>query len=486
MTNSPEKVVIVWFRQDLRLHDHSALKAAVDSGYPIILLYIYDDLKRENRTIGGAQQWWLYHSLTSLNTDLNEYGNQLTLRRGNPVKILQEIISHYDIQGVYWSRCYEPYAINRDTLIKKSLKDKGIDVHSFNNSLLFEPWTILNQAEQPYKVFSQFWKSCLKQLDRVSKSNQVLPRELKSVSQVLQSDRIDDWKLLPTTPNWAREFSEYWTPGEAGAQEHLQTFIEDIAEGYKQERNYPGREGTSRLSPHLHFGEISPQQILHALVAYYPTGLTSGPECYLKELGWREFCHYLLYHYPHMVDKPFRADFETINWDYDDKIMQQWQQGLTGFPIVDAGLRQLWRMGWMHNRVRMIVASFLTKDLFMDWKDGERWFWDTLVDADLANNVAGWQWVAGCGADAAPYFRVFNPYLQSKKFDSQGDYIRKWVPELANLSDEHIHEPHNVPAIYLEKAGITLGKTYPKPIVDHYEARERALKRYKILKKTID
>ena len=486
MTNCLENAVIVWFRQDLRLHDQAALNAAIKSGYPIISLYIYDDSSEEARALGGAQRWWLHHSLTSLNNDLIKLGNQLILRHGKPLNMIYDLINKYNIQGIYWSRCYEPYAIARDTAIKQSLKDRGIEAHSVNSSLLFEPWTILNQAGQPYKVFSQFWKSCFKNWNKISKPGELLPRELRSVNTTPQSDSILSWKLLPTTPNWAQEFFEYWTPGEAGAQDHLQTFIEDIAESYRQHRSFPARHGTSRLSPHLHFGEISPQQVVRVITAHYPTGLTTGPACYLKQLGWREFCHYLLYHHPHMVDKPFRNNFATLEWDYDDKLIQQWQRGLTGFPIVDAGMRQLWRMGWMHNRVRMIVASFLAKDLFMDWKDGERWFWDTLVDADLANNVASWQWIAGCGADTAPYFRIFNPYLQSKKFDPQGVYIRKWVPELANLPDEYIHEPHNAPALYLEIAGITLGKTYPYPMVNHREARGRALNRYKQIKKTID
>lgn len=473
MKNLP---LILWFRQDLRLQHHPAFEAAKATGQPILPLYILTDDTSGPWKMGAAQRWWLYHSLNSLNKDLQAQGGKLILRRGSPSQILKNILKESGAQSIYWSRCYEPLAIARDTELKKDFLEQGINIKSFNASLLFEPWEIKNQQGHPYKIFSQFWKKCLAQGPRFptftdATSPQFYPH--------LESEALTTWRLIPTHPNWAQGFSELWQPGEAGAHQKLEDFCTDRLTTYKEARNHPGKHGTSRLSPHLHFGEISPHQIWHRLHQLSP--LDSSAESYLSEIGWREFCYHLLYAFPLLPERPFQEKFTTFQWQTDDKALRLWQQGKTGYPIVDAGMRELWQTGWMHNRVRMIVASFLTKHLLLPWQEGEKWFWNTLVDADMANNAANWQWVAGCGADAAPYFRIFNPILQGEKFDPQGVYVRRWVPELKDLSNAVIHKPWQASQTELYQANVILGESYPLPLVNHEMARGLALERYRQL-----
>ncbi len=467
--------VIFWFRQDLRLTDSPALVEAVESGAPIIPLYILDDATPETWSMGGASRWWLHRSLESLGKSLEKIGARLLLRRGRAAEIIPQLTEEIEASAVFWNRCYEPYAIARDTRIKKSLTDRGADARSCNASLLFEPWEIATRSGGPYKVFTPFWRACLNAAPRPEPVP--APESLAAPEARPAGDRLEDWKLLPTNPDWAKEFRDDWTPGEAGAQARLADFLEHRLTGYADGRDRPDRSQTSRLSPHLHFGEIGPRQLWHAVDRGRPES-----DKFLSEIGWREFCHHLLFHCPSMPSDNLRPAFDSFPWREDPAGLRTWQRGMTGYPIVDAGMRELWRTGWMHNRVRMIAASFLIKDLLIDWREGERWFWNTLVDADLANNAAGWQWVAGSGADAAPFFRIFNPVAQGEKFDPDGAYVRRYVPEIADLPDRWIHRPWEAPEAVLSEAGIQLGTTYPMPVVDHKTARRRALDAFREIK----
>lgn len=460
---------IVWFRQDLRLADNPALAHAASKG-AVLPVYILDE-SAEARAIGGASRWWLHHSLAALAVSLGG----LVILRGDPRDHLPKLARETQAQCVCWNRCYEPYAIARDTQIKRRLTRDGIDVASFNGSLLFEPWTVQTKDGGPYKVYSR-WRACLQ-----------LPLEVPQPAprvEVAKTDefgvRLDDLGLLPVKPNWAKGFEQEWTPGEDGARERLEAFLDDGLNGYADLRNRPDLPHTSRLSAHLHFGEISPRQIWAAATACAEADKASrkDTEKFLAELGWREFSYHLLYHFPELPDRNWRREFDAYPWTADTKHLAAWQRGKTGYPIVDAGMRELWATGYMHNRVRMIVASFLIKHLRIDWRRGEAWFWDTLVDADLANNAASWQWVAGSGADSAPYFRIFNPMHQGRRFDPDGAYVRRWCPELARLPDAHLHAPFESPQDVLREAGVTLGVDYPKPVVDHAEARKAALAGY--------
>lgn len=467
---------LVWFRQDLRVADNPALAHAAKQG-EVACLYVLDETEdSQGRPIGAASRWWLHHSLKRLEKSLGG----LILLRGDPREILPEVAKKIGADGVYWNRCYEPYAIGRDTALKSRLSDDGLDVKSFNGSLLFEPWEIETQSGEPYKVYSAFWRACLKlKVEAPTRAVKLDAANCKGVG-----DQLDDWKLLPTKPNWAKGFEEEWHPGEEGAKQRLEAFLDQGLEGYGELRNRPDLPNVSRLSPHLHFGEISPRQIWSAtkLATDAEPRLSKDGSKFLSEIGWREFSHHLIYHFPKMATENWRSEFDAFPWVKSGDELKAWQRGQTGYPIVDAGMRELWTTGYMHNRVRMIVASFLIKDLRIHWREGEAWFWDTLVDADLANNVAGWQWVAGSGADAAPYFRIFNPVTQGKKFDPNGDYVRRWCPEIAKLPDAHLHAPFEAPPEVLEEAGVALGKTYPQPMVDHAKAREAALQGYERVK----
>jgi deoxyribodipyrimidine photo-lyase len=452
--------IIVWFRQDLRLADNPALRAAAASGAPILPLFVLDDETPGNWRWGGASRWWLHHSLAGLNKSLRRH---LVLRRGDAAKIIKALAKDTKAQGVVWNRCYEPFALERDRRLAEELGKAGVVAETFNAALLHEPWEVKNRSGKPFQVFTPFWKT-MRGMD-VDRPH-AAPRRMRLAKA--NSERLESWKLLPRYPDWAKDFD--WTPGEKAAHRALYDFLDDVKD-YAHARDIPARHGTSRLSPHLHWGELSPRQIWHAVRTH---GHGTGHETFLKELGWREFCIQLLFHHPQLPSEPLDKRFETFKWRRSDKDFHAWTKGRTGIPIVDAGMRQLWQTGWMHNRVRMIVASFLIKHLGIHWRQGERWFWDTLVDADLGNNAANWQWVAGCGADAAPFFRVFNPVLQGKKFDPDGAYVRRYVPELKMVPDKHIHSPWEAPQPPAD---------YPAPIVDLAAGRERALRSFKALKR---
>ncbi|MBS0246657.1 MAG: deoxyribodipyrimidine photo-lyase [Proteobacteria bacterium] len=461
---------LVWFRQDLRLHDNPALAAAAARG-PIMAVYILDDTDTAWAP-GAASRWWLHHSLDALRRDLGA----LTFLRGDPLKLLPKLAAKAKATAVFWNRCYDPHAVKRDTALKERLKKDGLEVESFNGSLLHEPWEIKTGGGGPYKVFTPYWRAALA---RDMAAPIAKPKKIDAHRHA-SSETLDGWGLLPTKPNWAAGFAEHWTPGEHGALDRFERFVAEDLAAYGELRDRPDRPATSRLSPHLHFGEISPRQIYARLQAELDSKTTrSGATKFLSEIGWREFAHHLLYHFPTLPDDNWRAEFDAYPWRTSKADLKAWQRGLTGYPLVDAGMRELWATGFMHNRVRMIAASFLIKHLRLDWRLGEQWFWDTLVDADLANNAAGWQWVAGSGADASPYFRIFNPMAQGEKFDPNGDYVRRWCPELAKLPDKFIHAPFKADDETLKAARVVLGKDYPKPIVDHDEARKAALEGYK-------
>lgn len=466
---------LVWFRQDLRLTDNPAFFEACTNHDSVIPVYILDE---KNSVLGEAQAWWLHHSLKALNDSLTaQFGLALILRKGKPLTIILDLLKTLGIDAIYWNRQYEPRCIERDKTIKKAIQESGFSVFSFNGSLFNEPWTIHNKNGDFFKVFTPYWKTCRQTLH--IQPPQLVSHKPASVIDI-DSDDLYQWNLLPRL-NWASQFSNYWIPGEVGAQKKLDTFIRHHLHGYKINRDFPEKRATSYLSPHLHFGEISPWTILRAVeyAKIDPHCDLAGAEHFLSELGWREFSYYLLYHRSTLPYQNFKSEFDTFPWHNDASLLKRWQKGMTGYPIVDAGMRELWATGYMHNRVRMIVASFLTKGLFIDWRLGADWFLDTLVDADLANNSASWQWVAGCGADAAPYFRIFNPILQSQKFDPDGNYIRRWVPELSSLTQDVIHAPWKS----TDAASIYRSIDYPKPIINHSESRAKALDYYRQLKK---
>ena len=479
------KPVLLWFRLDLRLQDNPALHAAMARGGAVIPVYILDDPGEGRWAPGGASKWWLHESLTSLDAALRERGSQLVLAKGESAAVLKTLLQQTGADAVYWNRRYEPAVMARDAKLKSDLTAAGIEAKSFNGALLHEPHTIANKQGRPFQVFTPYWRHCL---------TLEVPEPLKLPSGKLatpgawpKSLALASLGLRPTIP-WDAGFFTAWTPGEAGAVKRLRAFVARAMESYSEQRNIPGVDGTSMLSPHLHFGEVSPRQIWAAVRAVsrdsgvFPP--SKGAAVFLSEVGWREFAHHLLFHFKHTPEQPLREDFARFPWSDDPTGAQlrAWQRGRTGYPIVDAGMRQLWSTGWMHNRVRMIVGSFLVKHLRLPWHAGAAWFWDTLVDADLASNTLGWQWTAGCGADAAPYFRVFAPVLQGQKFDPAGDYVRHWVPELARLPAEHLHAPWEAPGPVLAAAGIRLGDTYPRPIVDHAQARAAALAAFKSIR----
>jgi deoxyribodipyrimidine photo-lyase len=495
-----KEVSLVWFRLDLRLADNPALSAAIQHG-AVIPVFIHAPEEEAPWSPGGASLWWLHQSLAAFEASLREHGSRLIIRRGPTLETLQALVKETGATAVFWNRRYEPAVTARDTQIKTALRGAGLLVESFNGALLHEPWTIQNQSKKPFQVFTPFWKNCLRKAD--PSEPLAAPKEIPAPDKWPKSLGLEELKLEPKI-KWAEGMRAAWQPGEVGAARMLKEFLKNAFIDYTDKRNRPDRRGTSRLSPHLHFGEISPRQIWHAVRQAFgapasgtalgdsesSTNRAGGRRSiadwrtsqFLAEVGWREFAHHLLHHFPHTPTEPLREDFKRFPWRKDAAFLKAWQRGQTGYPIVDAGMRELWTTGWMHNRVRMIVASFLVKDLLLSWRDGAEWFWDTLVDADLAQNTLGWQWTAGCGADAAPYFRVFNPVSQGEKFDPRGDYVRKWCPELAKLPDEWLHQPDKAPAEVLARAGVMLGKNYPAPIVSHAIAREVALEAFAKLK----
>jgi deoxyribodipyrimidine photo-lyase len=467
---------IYWLRNDLRLTDNAALTAAAAQG-PVIFLYVLDDETPGAWRLGGASRWWLHRSLGALGKRI-----PLILRKGTADEVISEVLAETGATSVHFARDYAPWSGTLERRVKDICAAAGAGCHRYGGFLLHEPESIRNGSGEPYRVYTPFSKACFGKGE---------PKPLKPIPAfapwhgTIASDRLEDWGLSPSKPDWAKGFSALWTPGEAGAAARLEAFIADGLAHYADERDRPDRDVTSRLSPHLRFGEVSPAQCWHAVrAAQLAAGgkLDRAAEKFLKEVLWREFSYHLLHHWPTLPTEPFRHEFMNFPWSDNRPALQAWQRGRTGYPIVDAGMRELWATGTMHNRVRMIAASFLIKDLLIHWSEGERWFWDTLVDADIGSNSASWQWVAGCGADAAPYFRIFNPVLQGEKFDPAGAYVRKWLPELTRMPDEFVHKPWAAPSLVLHAAGVELGRNYPHPMVDHGTARDKALAAFQEIK----
>lgn len=471
--------IIIWFRQDLRRADNPALHAAYDQGHPVIPVYILDDDNADKHAMGAASRVWLHYSLKSLKDSLSGH---LYFYKGKADEIIPKLLEQTDAAGIYWNRCYESWRIKRDKQIKTDLGEQGYDCRSFNGSLLYEPHETLKDDDTTYKVFTPFYKKGCLQKNGEPACPLPAPERLTYGDEPKDHIEIDTLGLLPDI-GWHNKMLSYWTPGEDGAKARLYAFLEDGLNNYKDGRNVPAQNKVSRLSPHLHFGEISPRTVWHeARKRGTAEGLEKDTDHFCSELGWREFSYNLLYHFPDLPEKPLQEKFAKFPWKNSKDHLKAWQKGQTGIPLVDAAMRELWETGYMHNRVRMVVGSFLVKNLLVHWHEGEAWFWDCLFDADLANNSASWQWIAGCGADAAPYFRVFNPVLQSRKFDPKGTYIRTYVPELRSLSDNDIHAPWEAGDDILQKAGIKLGQDYPKPIVDLKESRKLALSAYDEIK----
>ncbi len=474
--------VIVWLRRDLRLHDNPALQWASTQTAPVIVVYVHTN-EPTRWSGGGASNWWLHHSLSAFSASLKACGAQLLILRGKPLDTLRELIERSKARALVWNRRYEPDSITTDAAIKATLKQDGIEVHSFAGNVCFEPWTVVKSDNTPYRVFTAWW--------RAAQAGQPMP-------PTATVEKINGWQgkrtgalrlaqldLLPKR-NWADGFSTHWTPGESGALDALQQALDERLAYYIDQRDVPSICGTSRLSAHLAFGEISPRTIvarIHAHRFWKKSPAREQLQSFVRQIGWHDFAHHLLFHFPDTPTEPLDKRFESFPWVSAPDHLRAWQRGQTGIPLVDAGMRELWQTGWMHNRVRMVTASLLIKNLGIHWLDGADWFWDTLVDADLANNTMGWQWVAGCGADAAPYFRVFSAPRQGARFDPQGDYVRRWVPELASLPDRFIHSPWEAPTMVLQQANIELGVDYPAPIVDLSASRKGALERFAKIKK---
>ena len=471
---------IVWFRQDLRLEDNPALFEAARRGTPVIPLYIWSPEEEGKWPPGAASRWWLHQSLQRLNEDLARRGSQLVLKDGPTLEALRDLIHEKKAGAVYWNRRYEPAAIELETRIERELVQMGVEVETFNSGLLFEPWEINTKKGDPFQVFTPFWKSCLANSHLIP---ELFPKPMKLLPPKSwpRSTSLSSFGLEPSI-DWAGGFRETWSPGEKGARKQLRTFLRGRLTSYSEDRHRVDDAGTSMLSPHLHFGEIGPRQVWHEVQDWVEED-SSGRrgevvQAFLSEIGWREFAYHLLYHFPQTAEAPLKESFTRFPWKRNKGFLTAWRKGRTGYPIVDAAMRHLWATGWMPNRARMIVASFLTKDLLIPWQEGAKWFWDTLVDADLANNTLGWQWTAGCGADAAPFFRIFNPVTQGEKFDPKGKYVRTWVPELESVPDRWVHKPWEGQDL----GGAGPQNEYPSPLVDHAEARVQALQAYESLK----
>ena len=454
-------VAILLLRHDLRLADNPALRAAMAAGRQVIPVFIRAPEEEDEWARGAASRWWLHQSLEALRGGLRRRGSRLVIRRGPTAETLLRLARECGAEAVFWNGGCEPAVV-------RALESAGIAARGLAGNLLFEPGTIGNRSGQPFQVFTAFWKACLRAPGPAAPL--AAPRRVPGPAKWPESLTVRDLKLEPEA-DWAGGLRQAWHPGEAGGRRRMKAFLRGAVGAYAKDRDRPDLAGTSRLSPHLHFGEVSARQVWQAAC-----GAGRAAEPFLRQLVWREFAHHLLFHYPDMPRAPLRAAFRGFPWVEDAGGLRAWQRGMTGYPLVDAGMRELWQTGWMHNRVRMVAASFLVKDLLIRWQEGAAWFRDMLVDADLANNTFGWQWCAGCGADAAPYSRIFNPSIQGRKFDPEGRYVRSWIPELAGVQDRWIHRPWEAPAEALAAAGVELGRTYPRPIVAHEAARRRALK----------
>ena len=471
MVETDDRPVILWLRRELRLHDNAALAAAVATGRPVLPLFVLDRDTPGDWAAGAASLWWLHGSLQALAADLRAAGATLTLRRGRIAEVLAQVVAETGAVAVPAGIPIEPWA--RFLLDGLAV---GAPVHLSRTVTLYEPGSVRTKTGGGYGVFTPFSRACLAQ----GEPPPSLPAPSRIRAATAASEPLDSWGLLPSRPDWAAGFRATWKPGEGEAMARMRRFATEAVAGYGDSRNSPGVDGTAMLSPRLHWGEISPGQAWHAARDTAPDA--GGTASWINELLWREFSADLLWRHPTLPEQPLRGEFVRMPWRHDADALRAWQRGRTGVPIVDAGMRQLWQIGWMHNRVRMITASFLVKHLLIDWREGALWFWDALVDADLASNSAQWQWVAGCGADAAPFFRIFNPVLQGQKFDADGGYVRRWVPELARLPDRHLHAPWEAPAEVLAAAGIVLGRDYPRPIVELARGRERALAAFRTLR----
>jgi deoxyribodipyrimidine photo-lyase len=463
-----EAPALLWFRQDLRLADNPALAAV--AGRPLLPVFLLDDADAGRWATGAAARWWLHHSLAALGRDLAARGAPLLLARGRAEITIPALAAAIGASKVVAGRLAEPWARERDAHVAEALADAGRGFHLFTSSLLREPGEVRSGSGRPYAVYTSFARAVAAM--GAPGTPLPAPARLCPPPSPPPGDRLEDWGLLPRAPDWAAEFPACWAPGEAGAQARLARFLAGPIRRYAEARDDPGIEGSSCLSPHLRWGEVSPRQVWHATAAAVGE---AAARPFLGEILWREFSHHLLWHRPEMPERPLRAEYAALPWQPDPALLRAWQRGRTGYPIVDAGMCQLWRHGWMHNRVRMIAASVLVKHLLQPWQDGAAWFWETLVDADLANNSASWQWVAGCGVDASPWFRIFNPVAQGERFDPGGRYVRRFLPELAGLPDRFIHHPWEAPVPVLHQAGLVLGRDYPRPVVEHAEGRRRAL-----------
>jgi deoxyribodipyrimidine photo-lyase len=463
--SDPIAPAIAWFRRDLRLIDNPALAWAAHRGGPVIPVFVHDEEAGE-RPLGGASRWWLDRSLAALTAELEAKGSRLILRRGRAMDEIRRLVEETGAAAVAWNRLYEAGLAERDGDLEAGLRQAGKAVFTGNASLLLEPWEIKTKTGGRYQVFTPFWNAARPLIG--GREPEPAPRKLVAPPHWPSSERLSGWKLRPAKPDWSKGFAD-WKPGEAGAKTRLKRFVDKALSDYPTGRDHPGLDGSSRLSPHLHWGEIGPRQAWAAL------GSNAAADKFRAELAWREFNHHILFDRPDLATVNLKREFDRLAWRDDPAGLEAWRRGRTGYPIVDAGMRQLWSEGFMHNRVRMIAASLLVKHLLIDWREGEAWFWDTLVDADAANNAANWQWVAGSGADAQPFFRIFNPVAQGERFDKDGAYVRRWVPELAKLPDKHIHSPWTAPVSVLDSAGVELGRDYPYPVVDAAKGRQRAL-----------
>lgn len=488
---SDNSFALVWFRDDLRIADNPALNRAVETGIPVLCLFIHDPQPAATRALGGAAKWWLAGSLKALNAKLAAKGARLDCVVGDPQSVLADFVGSGRVKFMAWNRRYGAAEIAQDTAIKSDCKAVGVEAVSFNSHLLNEPWEVIGSQGGPIRVFTPYW--------RAASAGLPPPAPLTEPSRIRQAAwpsavrvhpvAIESLALEPTMPDWSGGLRAEWMPGEDGARARLDAFVDRALAGYGENRNRPDYLSTSRLSPHLRFGEISVRQCWHAATMAVESEASPASREDLRkfqsELGWREFSYHLLFHYPRLATENYSARFDSFPWVRDAGALKAWRKGMTGYPIVDAGMRELWATGWMHNRVRMIVGSFLVKHLLIHWREGEEWFWDTLVDADPASNAASWQWVAGSGADAAPYFRIFNPMLQGAKFDPYGDYVRRWVPEIDRLPPELIHQPWLATPVRLSQFGVKLGRDYPEPIIEHDLGRQRALDAFQSMKPVV-